>query len=75
MRLLHLADVHVGVETYGRPASQADLDALPDYFAPGDDRKRLPGPGLDKFDAMAGSSLERIFTNGEAPVYRVLGEE
>ena len=53
MRLLHLADVHIGVETYGRPASQADLDALPDYFAPGDDRKRLLGANTRLLDFLA----------------------
>ena len=35
MRILHLSDVHIGVETYGRPATEADVDALPDSFAPG----------------------------------------
>ena len=44
------------------------------YLGPAE-RVYFPGPGLDKFDAMAGSSLERIFTNGEASVYRVLGGE
>ena len=53
MRLLHLADVHIGVETYGRPASQADLDALPDYFSPGDDRKRLLGANTRLLDFLA----------------------
>ena len=34
MRILHLSDVHIGVETYGRPATEADVDALPVSFAP-----------------------------------------
>ena len=40
MRILHLADIHIGVENYGRPATEADLDAMPTYFAPGIDHKR-----------------------------------
>ena len=40
MRILHLADIHIGVENYGRPATESDLEAMPDYFAPGVDRKR-----------------------------------
>lgn len=28
MRILHFADLHIGVENYGRPATQADLEAL-----------------------------------------------
>lgn len=40
MRILHLADIHIGVENYGRPATEADLDAMPIYFAPGIDHKR-----------------------------------
>ena len=31
-----------------------------------------PGPGLEKFDAMVGSSLEVFFANREVTVYRVL---
>jgi exonuclease SbcD len=30
-----LSDIHIGVETYGRPATEDDLDALPASFAPG----------------------------------------
>ena len=40
MRILHLADIHIGVENYGRPATEADLEGMPSYFAPGVDRKR-----------------------------------
>ena len=39
MRILHLADIHIGVENYGRPATESDLEAMPAYFAPGVDRK------------------------------------
>ncbi|MSQ13095.1 MAG: exonuclease SbcCD subunit D [Dehalococcoidia bacterium] len=34
MRILHFADVHIGVESYGRPATEADVAALPAHFAP-----------------------------------------
>ena len=40
MRILHLADIHIGVENYGRPATEADLSGLPEYFAPDVDRRR-----------------------------------
>ena len=40
MRILHLADIHIGVENYGRPATEADLDAMPPYFAPDTDHRR-----------------------------------
>ncbi len=43
MRIVHTADVHIGVENYGRPATQADIDALPPYFAPGVDRRMYLG--------------------------------
>ncbi len=42
------------------------------YLGP-TERVYFPGPGLDKFDAMTGSSLEVFFTNAEVTVYRVLG--
>jgi exonuclease SbcD len=37
MRILHFADVHIGVESYGRPATEADVAALSaacPWFAP-----------------------------------------
>ena len=43
MRIVHTADVHIGVENYGRPATQADIDALPPYFAPGVERRSYLG--------------------------------
>lgn len=43
MRIIHTADVHIGVENYGRPATVADIDALPPYFAPGVDRRSYLG--------------------------------
>ncbi len=36
------------------------------------ERVYFPGPGLEKFDAMVGSSLEVFFANQEVTVYRVL---
>ena len=41
MRLLHFSDIHIGVETYGRPVTQDDLAALPAWFAPGEDREKV----------------------------------
>ena len=41
MRLLHFSDIHIGVETYGRPVTQDDLAALPAWFATGEDREKV----------------------------------
>ena len=41
------------------------------YVGPSE-RVYFPGPGLDKFEAMVGSSLEVFFANQEVTVYRVL---
>ena len=43
MRILHLSDIHIGVENYGRPATDADVEALPAHFAPGVDRAQYVG--------------------------------
>jgi exonuclease SbcD len=43
MRILHISDVHIGVENYGRPATDADIEALPAHFAPGADRSQYVG--------------------------------
>jgi len=43
MRILHFADLHIGVEAYGRPATEKDLEALPDWFAPDVDRRTYLG--------------------------------
>ena len=43
MRIVHTADVHIGVENFGRPATQSDIDAMPAYFAPGVDRRTYLG--------------------------------
>ncbi len=50
MRILHLSDVHIGVENYGRPATQAELDALPSHFAPGVDREQYVGASTRLLD-------------------------
>ena len=39
------------------------------------ERVYFPGVGLEKFDAMVGSSLEVFFANQEVTVYRVLGAD
>jgi len=43
MRILHISDIHIGVENYGHPASDAEVQALPAYFAPGVDRRQFVG--------------------------------
>jgi exonuclease SbcD len=43
MRILHISDIHIGVENYGHAASEAEVDALPAYFAPGVDRTQFVG--------------------------------
>ncbi len=53
MRILHFSDVHVGVENYGRPATEADLEALPDSFAPGVDRRLYLGLSTRLIDFLA----------------------
>ncbi len=53
MRVLHLSDVHVGVENYGRPATEADLAALPPHFAPGAERSAFVGMPTRLLDFLA----------------------
>lgn len=43
MRILHFSDLHIGIENYGRPLLEDDLAKLPEYFAPGEDRKLYLG--------------------------------
>ena len=50
MRILHLSDVHIGVENYGRPATLDDISNLPDYFAPGIDREEYVGSSTRMID-------------------------
>ena len=58
MRIVHTADVHIGVENYGRPAAQADIDALPAYFAPGVDRRVYLGLSTRLLDFL--SALDQV---------------
>ncbi|MDE2901030.1 MAG: exonuclease SbcCD subunit D [Chloroflexota bacterium] len=58
MRIVHTADVHIGVENYGRPATQADVDALPPYFAPGVDRRTYLGLSTRLLDFL--SALDQV---------------
>ena len=53
MRILHFSDLHVGVENYGRPATEADLDALPPTFAPNVDRRTYLGFSTRLLDFLA----------------------
>ena len=53
MRLLHLADVHIGVERYGHPATEADIEALPAHFAPGAERSAYLGMPTRLLDFLA----------------------
>ena len=53
MRILHFSDVHVGVENYGRPATEADVEALPASFAPGVDRRLYLGLSTRLLDFLA----------------------
>ncbi|MFN3974216.1 MAG: exonuclease SbcCD subunit D [Dehalococcoidia bacterium] len=66
MRLVHFSDIHIGVENYGRPATDADLEALPPYFLvpPGGDRSYYRGAStrlldfLASFDAVVHTAIE-----------------
>ncbi|MBI2872267.1 MAG: exonuclease SbcCD subunit D [Chloroflexi bacterium] len=53
MRILHLADVHIGVENYGRPATDADIQALPGWFAPDTDHHQYLGMSTRLLDFLA----------------------
>ena len=66
MRVLHLSDVHIGVENYGRPASQADVDALPEYFAPGVSRGQYVGVSTRLLDFLAtlDAAVDHALDNG-----------
>ena len=66
VKLLHMADIHIGVESYGRPATSADLDALPDTFAPGQDRSAYVGINTRLLDFLAAfdEAVEHALTQG-----------
>ena len=53
MRILHVSDIHIGVENYGRPATELDVQSLPDYFAPGVDRATYLGISTRLLDFLA----------------------
>lgn len=38
IKIIHFADLHIGVENYSKFASEAYILGLPDYFSPHDDR-------------------------------------
>ena len=66
MRILHLSDVHIGVENYGRPATEADVEALPVCFAPGTDRSAFVGMSTRLLDFLAtlDAAVEHALTQG-----------
>ncbi len=66
MRLLHLSDIHIGVETYGRAAAQADVDALPPYFAPDEAREQYIGASTRLLDFLAATdyAIDYALTRG-----------
>jgi exonuclease SbcD len=53
MRLVHFSDLHIGIENYGRPATEADLAGLPEWFAPGEDRERYLGHSTRLLDFLS----------------------
>lgn len=53
MRILHFSDLHIGVENYGRPATDQDLESLPEHFAPGEDRATYRGLSTRMIDFLA----------------------
>ena len=62
---------------YETESEQLFLDLASEYgveyvYVGPTERVYFPGPGLEKFDAMVGSSLEVFFANQEITVYRVL---
>ncbi len=65
MRILHFSDIHIGIESYGRPLTEADLPSLPAWFAPGEDRRAYLGQStrlvdfLCAFDELAAYAIEQ----------------
>ena len=53
MRILHFSDIHIGVENYGRAATEADLANLPTTFAPGIPREEYLGFSTRLLDFLA----------------------
>ncbi len=63
MRILHFSDIHIGIESYGRPLTEEDLPTLPDHFAPGESGESYLGYStrvvdfLCAFDELAAYAL------------------
>ena len=75
MRIVHTADVHIGVENYGRPATQSDVEALPGYFAPGVDRRAYLGLSTRLLDFLC--ALDQVVdyaTEHEADLVLIAGD-
>ncbi len=75
MRIVHTADVHIGVENYGRPATQADIDALPGYFAPGMARNAYLGLSTRLLDFLC--ALDEVVdyaTRNDADLVLIAGD-
>ena len=53
MRILHLSDIHIGVENYGRAATEADLANLSKTFSPGIPREEYLGFSTRLLDFLA----------------------
>ena len=76
MRIVHFSDLHIGVETYGRPLVEADLPGLPDWFAPDEARERYLGQStrlvdfLSAFDELIdyaiGHAVDLVLFTGDA---------
>ena len=76
MRIVHFSDLHIGVETYGRPLVEADLPGLPEWFAPGENRERYLGQSTRLVDFLAafdelidyavGNDVDLVLFTGDA---------
>ena len=66
MKILHISDIHIGVENYGHAASEAEVQALPLYFAPGADRAQFVGMSTRLLDFLTTFdwSVEYAITHG-----------
>ena len=75
MRILHFADLHIGVENYGRPATEADLEALAPSFAPGVDRLTYLGLSTRLLDFLAAlDELVEVATQEEVDLVLFSGD-
>ena len=76
MKILHFSDLHIGIENHGRPVTEQDLEAMPEHFAPGEDRERYLGHStrlvdfLSAFDDLVAfaldSSVDLVLFSGDA---------